>query len=312
VPITAPPVAINPCAGQASGTVSPGSNYAQILGLSGAAASTSGPASAFGTFCGYFGLVNGVVVTTGDINQLASPYQTTGQNGEDHPPAGVGNDKATLTLTFSTTSTQTVSFRYIFASQEMPKYFGTQYNDDAKILLDNQNIAKLPSGQDLTINNIGCGGQVADSCKTDQSRWISQYVPNSNNAGAPASMSGYLQVMTASGTVGPGQHTLQILVEDIGDGKYNSAIFVEGGSLRVNARRSGKSHAVPQLASAPQPTRQEDSTSALLPVLAACSGFVVLSALLATTWMVADARARKASRTELSLRESNDMGVQTE
>merc|ERR1712054_184938 len=243
---------------------------------------------------------------------MATPYKTTGQNGEDHAPDGIANDKATLTLTFSTTSTQTVSFRYIFASQEMPKYFGTEYNDDAKILLDGQNIAKLPDGKDLTINNIGCGGGVADTCKTDQSRWIPQYVPNTNNAGAPASMSGYLQVMTASGTVGPGQHTLQILVEDIGDGKYNSAIFVEGGSLRVNARRSGKSRAVSQLASAPQPTRQEDSTSALLPVLAACSGFVVLSALLATTWMVADARARKAARTELSLRESNDMGVQTE
>jgi len=311
------PVVFDPCAGQPAGAilaVPSSANMAILLGLTGASAVTEGPSSAFGSFCGYFGLNNGLVLTTGDISQMSTPYKTTGQNGEDHAPAGVTGDKAVLTLTFTTTSTQTVSFRYILASQEMPKYFGTQYNDDAKILLDGNNIAKLPSGDDLTINNIGCQGGINDACKTDSSKWISQYVPNQPaKAGTPASMSGYLQTMTASGSVGAGQHTLQILVEDIGDGKYNTAIFVEGGSLRLGARRSGKSEALSQVESLrAEPTQRKESTSALLPVLAACSGFIVLSALLATTWMVADARARKAARTEISLCESNDMGVQTE
>jgi hypothetical protein len=55
-----------------------------------------------------------------------------------------------------------------------------------------------------------------------------------------------------------------------------------------------------------------ESNSTLLPALAACSGLIVLSALFATTWMVASARARKLVAQEQSLKTGNDMGVQTE
>ena len=34
-------------------------------------------------------------------------------------------------------------------------------------------------------------------------------------------MSGYVKVMTASGTVGAGEHTLEVAVDDVGDGRVN-------------------------------------------------------------------------------------------
>merc|ERR1711871_602107 len=139
----------------------------------------------------------------------------------------------------STASSQTVSLRFIFASQEMPKYFGTKYNDDAQITLDGKNIAVLPNGQELTINNIGCAGSIDAACKTDSSKYIKEYKQNVPAApGTPASMSGYLSVLTASGSVAAGEHTLEIHVEDIGDGRFNSAIFVEGNSVNIASRRS--------------------------------------------------------------------------
>jgi len=54
-----------------------------------------------------------------------------------------------------------------------------------------------------------------------------------------------------------------------------------------------------------------DSSNALLPALAACSGLIVISALVASTWMVATARAKKAL-TEAKFESSNDIACQTE
>ena len=167
----------------------------------------------------------------------------------------------------------------------------------------------LPNGQELTINNIGCAGSIDAACKTDSSKYIKEYKQNVPAApGTPESMSGFLSVLTASGSVAAGEHTLEIHVEDIGDGRFNSAIFVEGNSVNIASRRSLRQEEAREVESQQQTTE----SSALLPVLAGFSGLIVLSALVATTWMVADARAKKAMRAELSLRASNDMGVQTE
>jgi hypothetical protein len=54
-----------------------------------------------------------------------------------------------------------------------------------------------------------------------------------------------------------------------------------------------------------------DSSNALLPALAACSGLIVISALVASTWMVATARAKKAF-TEAKFASANDIACQTE
>jgi len=314
-PPPAPVIVANPCGNQATGTILPYTTNevlaARLLG-SGvtATASITGAPTAFGTFCGYYGLSHGIVVSTGEVAKLSTPYiPTGGQNGEDHAPTGsAAGDKAVLSIKFSTASSQTVSLRFIFASQEMPKYFGTKYNDDAQITLDGKNIAVLPNGQELTINNIGCAGSIDAACKTDSSKYIKEYKQNVPAApGTPASMSGYLSVLTASGSVAAGEHTLEIHVEDIGDGRFNSAIFVEGNSVNIASRRSLR-----QEAREVESAQQTTDSSALLPVLAGFSGLIVLSALVATTWMVADARAKKAMRAELSLRASNDMGVQTE
>ena len=45
----------------------------------------------------------------------------------------------------------------MFASREMPEYMGKKYNDEFQLMLNNVNIAKLPDGREVTINNLGTG-----------------------------------------------------------------------------------------------------------------------------------------------------------
>jgi hypothetical protein len=73
-------------------------------------------------------------------------------------------------------------------------------------------------------------------------------------------------------------------------------------------RRSGSKTAE----AAAAPSTETDSDSTLLPVLAGSAGLIVLMAGLATTWMVADARARKSAKLEASLYVGSDMATQTE
>jgi hypothetical protein len=73
-------------------------------------------------------------------------------------------------------------------------------------------------------------------------------------------------------------------------------------------RRSGSK----TVEAAAAPSTETDSDSTLLPVLAGSAGLIVLMAGLATTWMVADARARKSAKLEASLYVGSDMATQTE
>merc|ERR1712185_621669 len=73
-------------------------------------------------------------------------------------------------------------------------------------------------------------------------------------------------------------------------------------------RRSGSKTAE----AAAAPSTETDSDSTLLPVLAGSAGLIVLMAGLATTWMIADARARKSAKLEASLYVGSDMATQTE
>jgi hypothetical protein len=298
------PAPVDPCAGQC-GTVLPVTDVSQLASrlmgsLTATASIGSSNLQSFGTFCGYFGLTYGIVLSTGEVAKMNVPYNSAGNNGEDLGASGPTGDDAQLTVTFTAASAGTASFRYVFASQEMPKYFASNYNDDAYIKMNGEDIALLPNGQPLAIKNVGPS--------KDQASWIPEYVSNATPqpgcAGTPSSMSGYVKVLTASKAISAGTNTLVVQVKDVSDGRYNTAMFLEGNSFTLTNRRTASR----KVETAAEP----ESKNTLLPVLAACSGLIVISALFATTWMVADARARKAVKFEQNVFVGNDIGCQTE
>lgn len=202
-----------------------------VQGVPGIQASLDGPAGAFGGFCSYFGLQDGVVLTTGLISGINTQFDTYTQ-GYDHNPVGVKSDKASLTLKFRAIASSTLSFRFVFASQEMPRYFGSKYNDDFKIMIDGTNIALLPNGQEVNINNLG---------SNKASGWSDQFVLNQPPVpGSPVGMTGYTKVQTVSRQVAPGNHTLEFHVADVQDGRMDTVVFIEGGSVKLTRRSSGR------------------------------------------------------------------------
>jgi hypothetical protein len=277
----------------------------------GISSSLTGPSSGISRFCGYFGMSQGIVLTTGKATSITTPFNSATQ-GDDHLPVGEAGDKVSLKITFTANGPSTLSFNYVFASQETPRYFGTNYNDDFKILVDGQNVAKLPNGKEVTINNLGGN-------KDDQSTWSDQFVLNQNApAGtcAPPSSTGFTKRQTASTTVQAGTHTLEFFVEDKYDGRMDSIVFIEGNSIKLT-RRSGAAAPVAEtapLSPASQPAEAEAAAGgASSGLLIAClvSAGVVLIGMMAAIAMVAHARGFAATEAE-HLFLGNDISCQTD
>jgi hypothetical protein len=106
----------------------------------------------------------GIVVTSGRIDDFNTPQTDVrpmppdpAQNAVpdstfqwDHPPKlSPDGDSASLVFAFTSLLSQQISFRYVFASTELPWFMGAQYNDDLKMLVNGNNIAVLPSGMQV-------------------------------------------------------------------------------------------------------------------------------------------------------------------
>jgi len=194
-----------------------GSNTA---GLSNFSLSVTGNEQAFGIFTDDpFGLTSGVVMSTGKVTDLPGPNLDGGTLGTDFPPSGVAaGDLAELNLSFFADSTAgKLVFKYVFGSEEFLEYGGTQFNDIFELLLNGTNLAKLTDGKTVTINNL---------------------VPNSDNINNPSftgiaaniiKLDGYTKVLGFEGLLNKNQtNVLTIRVQDIGDGVYDSAVFIQG------------------------------------------------------------------------------------
>lgn len=197
--------------------------------------------------CNNFGLTSGVVITTGTINNNGNgphgPNNDGGSGVDNGAPGyaplsniaggGVGTfDASVLEFDFIPYS-DSVKFNYVFGSEEYPEYVGSVFNDvfaffiSGPGIVGQQNIAKLPNGQAVAINNVNAGSNSAF------------FVNNGDGSQAPYNGSptylqydGFTKVLTAAAQVQCGQtYHLIIAIADTGDGILDSGIFLEANSL---------------------------------------------------------------------------------
>lgn len=213
----------------------------------------NGSPSALGTFNATgtnLGITSGVVMTTGTvINNGAGPHGPNNQSnsGVDNSAGGsnllsglIGGiqtyNASILEFDFIPYS-DTVRFKYVFGSEEYPEFAppnNSSYNDvfgffitGPGIPLPPQNIAKLPSGAIVSINNVN---PVTNS---------SYYNANGDGSSAPQNGSpfyiqydGFTDVLEAVSKVQCGQtYHLILAIADVGDGIFDSGIFLEANSL---------------------------------------------------------------------------------
>jgi len=141
-------------------------------------ASINCPPNAAGYFSGMTELevASGILLTTGVVGNAVGPNDQGGVGTNWGAPGDVdlGDlvnfstcDACTLEFDFVAVS-ENISFNYVFASEEYPEFFCTEFNDifaffisgpnPAGGVYDNENIALIPNTSiPVTINNLGPG-----------------------------------------------------------------------------------------------------------------------------------------------------------
>lgn len=197
------------------------------------------------------GLNSGIIMTTGTIS-TAGPDGPQGPNNQEN--SGLDNNVGGYGLlsnlingipTFNAAILEfdfipysdTVRFRYVFASEEYLEFVGSEYNDVFAFFISGpgiagtQNIARLPNGQAVAINNVHSA--TSNSFGTFGPANAAYYVNNAN--GATIQYDGFTKVLTAESKVECGEtYHLIIALADAGDGIYDSGIFLEANSLSSN------------------------------------------------------------------------------
>ncbi len=186
---------------------------------------TIGNAQAFGTFQNDpFNLKSGVVLSTGKVTDLPGInrcYTSCTDVSTDFPPLGTSGDRIQLRFDFVDNTADKLYFQYVFGSEELPEWAGSIYNDRFSLQLNGQNLAYLSDGTTtVNITNLA------------RSQDLILNPPNIGPAINETKLDGYSKPLFFTGNLQKGKtNTLLVTIEDLGDGIYDSAVFLKAGTL---------------------------------------------------------------------------------
>jgi gliding motility-associated-like protein len=217
--------------------------------------SYTGSPGAIGFFDGTntnLGIAQGIVMTTGTVlNNGSGPHgpNNSANSGVDNGGGGssllgavVGAttyNAATLEFDFIPYS-DTVRFRYVFGSEEYPEYAppnNQSFNDVFGFFITGPGIAGLQN-----IAQVPVGGGVVSINNVNAITNATYFTNNGDGNTAPQNGSpfyiqydGFTKVLEAVARVQCGQtYHLILAIADVGDGIYDSGIFLEANSLSSN------------------------------------------------------------------------------
>ncbi len=192
---------------------------------------------------GVIGFEQGIVLSSGTVSTVEGPVNfTEGASTDFFAPGDIDLDMlagtttfdaAVLEFDFECTASTTVSFQFVFASEEYNEYV-FQFNDAFALFLNGQNIALVPGTTlPVTINNVNCGDGTLPGVNCGQfiendCDFVAMGYPCTN---VETEMDGLTQVFSAVATLQPGPNHLKIAVADALDGAFDSAVFLRASSL---------------------------------------------------------------------------------
>ncbi len=231
-------------------------NLAQILAGSGVTVTNAvltGAANSSGTFNttgNPIGISSGILLTSGQVANAVGPNNLTGA-GTDNGTVGDPNlDNITSStqdaavLEFDVTPIgNSISFNYVFGSDEYPEYVCSNFNDVFAFFItgpipgggtyNSQNIALIPSSTlPVAINTVNPGVAGANSGGGSCTSLAFSTYYNNNTGGQAVQYDGWTDVFTAQAAVVPCQsYHLKLAIGDVGDGSFDSGVFLEGNSF---------------------------------------------------------------------------------
>ncbi|KAB1064358.1 choice-of-anchor L domain-containing protein [Salibacter halophilus] len=183
----------------------------------------------------------GVVLSTGSAGIIPMQNVETGASGSMGVPGDPDLDRVAKGVTFDATvltfdfvpEQNTISFRYVFGSEEYPEYVNRGFNDVFVFYLidlktqERRNLAVIPNTDEpISIDNI------------NSERYSQFYIDNTNFkpmsvAQKTIEFDGITRPLIAYAKVEPGRaYRIKIAIADAGDSRYDSAVFLEGGSFQ--------------------------------------------------------------------------------
>jgi Calx-beta domain/RTX calcium-binding nonapeptide repeat (4 copies) len=195
-----------------------------------------------GTFTGGIaagiGIDSGIILSTGNIAFAQGPNNTgsrTGNNGKAGDtdldtivdPLST-EDAAVLEFDFIPSSS-TISFSYVFASEEYPEFVNSNFNDVFAFFLNGQNIALIPgTTTPVSINTVNAGSSFTPGTGTNSSFFTPNYGTTFD-----LQFDGFTTVLsaTATGLVPGVTNKIKLAIADTGDSSYDSAVFLQAASF---------------------------------------------------------------------------------
>jgi gliding motility-associated-like protein len=221
-------------------------------------------AGAFYSTNSNIGLNDGIVLATGRVVGVTGSNQNTSLTLPPAIPVNVADPDlamietsqrcvAVLEFDFIPTG-DSISFRFVFGSEEYPEYVCSQYNDVFGFFLSGPgingpftnnaiNLGVLPNSTiPIAVNTVNSGSPGALSggpslCTASDPNWQMNSVYYVNNqGGATVELDGFTVPIRTGAAVQCGQtYHIKIAIAHAGDASLDSAVFIEGGSFSSNS-----------------------------------------------------------------------------
>ncbi len=199
-----------------------------------------------------FPISSGLLLTTGNAIAAQGPNNSTNLSNNLPATASVASDPHLNILAAGTVTNgvvlefdfiptgDTLNFRYIFGSEEYPEFSPSTFNDAFGLFLwgpgitgpyalagyaNGANIATIPGGIPVTINNVG------DASNTQY------YVFNDNGStyGNAIQYDGTTVLLTAAASVQCNEtYHIKLAISNVSDQAYDSGVFLEANSFSSN------------------------------------------------------------------------------
>lgn len=198
----------------------------------------------------------GMLLTTGNGVGAQGPNNATSFTNNTPATPNVGTDPELNALANGTVtngvvlefdfipSGDTMSFRYIFGSDEYPEFSPSTFNDAFGLFLwgpgitgpyalagypaGGANIAVIPGGTPVTINNVGDASNTAYYVFNESSSTLTY--------GDAIQYDGTTVVLNAAASVQCNQtYHIKLAISNVGDQAYDSGVFLEAGSFVSDA-----------------------------------------------------------------------------
>lgn len=196
------------------------------------------------------GIDSGIMLSSGNIGSILGPNASdststvTGTPGDPQLNALTTSptyDACTLEFDFSCPSASQISFQYVFSSEEYNEYVGSPFNDVFGFFLNGVNIATLPGGASVAINNLNCGNPYNQNHGGNCGLYVNNSCADLPGGTFPCTgvvdteMDGLTVVLTATGTLLPGTNHIKLAIADAGDQVLDSNVFIRGQSFACGA-----------------------------------------------------------------------------